>query len=156
MIWRKILKKRLMTILFYVYIVLLAYFLFFSEYLNRGQLAEEHQINTEIFREIKRYCLHWRTVGLKNFMINMPGNILAFAPFGFFLPYLKKEYRRFWIVALMSFLFSQTIEVIQLVTKVGSFDVDDILLNTIGGMLGYLSYKIYLKFKNRKKKGSHG
>ena len=103
MIWRKILKKRLMTILFYVYIVLLAYFLFFSEYLNRGQLAEEHQINTEIFREIKRYCLHWRTVGLKNFMINMPGNILAFAPFGFFLPYLKKEYRRFWIVALMSF-----------------------------------------------------
>ena len=152
MIWRKRLKKKLMTILFYLYIVLLAYFLFFSEDLNRGQVAGEHQINTEIFREIKRYCLHWRTVGLKNFMINIPGNILAFVPFGFFLPYLKKEYRRFWVVTLISFLFSQTIEAIQLVSKVGSFDVDDILLNTIGGMLGYLSYIIFLKFKNRKKK----
>jgi glycopeptide antibiotics resistance protein len=34
------------------------------------------------------------------------------------------------------------VEVTQLVTRVGSFDVDDLLLNTIGGILGYLIYKI--------------
>lgn len=162
MIWRGILKKdnkgskKIATVLFYLYIIVLTYFLFFSEYLNRDQLAEEYRINTVFFQEIKRYFVHWRAVGLKSFMINIPGNILAFVPFGFFLPYIKKVYRRFWRVALLTFFFSQTIEVTQLVTKVGSFDVDDILLNTVGGMLGYLAYKVHKKIRNRKRKDSYG
>ncbi len=41
-------------------------------------------------------------------------------------------------MTLISFEFSLLIECIQLVSKVGSFDVDDMILNTLGGSLGYL------------------
>jgi len=41
-----------------------------------------------------------------------------------------------------SFELSLLVELIQLVTKVGSFDVDDIILNTIGGAIGYIVYKV--------------
>ena len=37
---------------------------------------------------------------------------------------------------------SLCVEIIQLFTRVGSFDVDDILLNTIGGVLGYIIFLI--------------
>ena len=41
----------------------------------------------------------------------------------------------------IQFELSLLVELLQLVFKVGSFDVDDLLLNTIGGLLGYLVYK---------------
>jgi glycopeptide antibiotics resistance protein len=43
---------------------------------------------------------------------------------------------------LLSFLFTLGIELTQLVLRVGSFDVDDIFLNTVGGILGYLAYQV--------------
>ena len=48
------------------------------------------------------------------------------------------------------------VEVMQLLTKVGSFDVDDILLNTVGGVIGFLIYmtgdlKTRSHVRNRKK-----
>lgn len=144
--------KKVVTILFYLYIISLTYFLFFSEYLNRGDIAQDYRMNTELFREIKRYLLYWRVLGIRSFMINIPGNIIAFMPFGFLVPYINEKYRRFWTMAILSFFFSQTIEVVQLITKVGCFDVDDIFLNTIGGIIGYICYKIFAGTKNKKRK----
>jgi len=43
-------------------------------------------------------------------------------------------------MVFFSFEFSLLVETIQLVSKVGSFDVDDLLLNTIGGAIGYLNF----------------
>ena len=55
-------------------------------------------------------------------------------PFGFVLPVISRNQRKFWKVTLLSFLTSLLVELIQLVSKVGSCDVDDMLLNTLGGM----------------------
>ena len=41
---------------------------------------------------------------------------------------------------ILTFVFSSMIEIIQLYTKIGVFDVDDIILNTLGGFVGYLIY----------------
>ena len=46
---------------------------------------------------------------------------------------------------LYTFGLSLAIELIQLVSKVGSFDVDDLMLNTLGGVLGYLTFLCYKK-----------
>ena len=56
------------------------------------------------------------------------------------------------MTVLYSFELSLLVELLQLVFKVGSFDVDDLLLNTIGGLLGYLVYKglLYLWKKYEK------
>ena len=53
-------------------------------------------------------------------------------------------------MTLISFEFSLLIECIQLVSKVGSFDVDDMILNTLGGSLGYLCFWVARKWKKRR------
>ena len=52
---------------------------------------------------------------------------------------------------LLGFLLSLGVEVVQLLTRVGTFDVDDVLLNTIGVALGYVVYLIehYIRFGRR-------
>lgn len=57
------------------------------------------------------------------------------------MPVLAKKSNRILTVFLLSFILSLLIETTQLVFKVGSFDVDDLLLNSIGGILGYLAYR---------------
>lgn len=59
--------------------------------------------------------------------------------------------RRWYNAILLCFLLSLCIEVSQLVFKVGSFDVDDLLLNTLGGALGYMINRIVQKIRIRRK-----
>ena len=70
-------------------------------------------------------------------------------PFGFFLPAFSRKCKEIWYVLLYSFELSLLVETIQLVTKVGSFDVDDLLLNTIGGVCGYLVYGSLQKIRRK-------
>jgi len=135
--------KKLSWVLFTVYLILMAYFLFFSEYLNRSTLGTEYRYNLTLFREVKRsfWCLH---AGNQDyFILNFVFNIVAFIPFGFFLPFLSRERkgRKFLYVMFSAFLFTLSIEVLQLVLKVGTFDVDDIFLNTVGGFIGFILFK---------------
>ena len=74
---------------------------------------------------------------------NLIGNIVLFIPLGILLPLLFKGTRALWKILIISFLVSLAFEVIQLITVLGSFDVDDILLNTTGGVIGYLFFKLF-------------
>lgn len=88
------------------------------------------------FKEIFRY-----EIFSKEFIRNVIGNILLFLPFGFYAKYyFKKE--KLPLITIFTILTSLTIELIQ--TKIGrTFDIDDIILNTLGGIIGYLIYKVY-------------
>ncbi len=92
-------------------------------------------------------------IGGMSFVINVVGNIAAFIPLGFFIPVLYREqrknkviighyFRSFLFVTFLGMLFSMTVESIQIIAKVGSFDVDDLFLNTIGVIIGYFGYVI--------------
>lgn len=92
-------------------------------------------------------------------MLNFIMNIVAFIPFGIFLPIISKNKhaKNFFYTLLSTLQFTLLIELCQLMMKVGTFDVDDILLNTIGGIIGYLVFGIaYLLFKLMRKVYSHG
>jgi glycopeptide antibiotics resistance protein len=71
---------------------------------------------------------------------NIGGNIIGFMPLGILLPALFFSLKSIWRVALVSFCISLVFETTQLLTGLGSFDVDDIILNTAGGILGYIVY----------------
>jgi glycopeptide antibiotics resistance protein len=73
---------------------------------------------------------------------NTLGNILIFLPLGIFLPLLFKRYSRFSKVVVASIVISFTIETLQIILKIGQFDIDDVILNTIGSILGFLLLKI--------------
>ena len=63
-------------------------------------------------------------------------NILLFVPFGYLLPLLWKRADRWWRVVLCGFVLSLGIELIQLVTHLGMFDLDDLMNNSLGAFLG--------------------
>ena len=88
----------------------------------------------------------------------LASNVLAFVPFGLFLPLLVKRMRAPGKILLLGFEFSLLVEIVQLFSKVGSFDVDDILLNTLGVVLGYAGFRFFqaLRVHNSRKKVDHG
>ena len=75
------------------------------------------------------------------FLINIVGNMVAFMPFGFFLPIISRRSRKWYNTVSFGLIFSLILETLQLIFKVGSFDVDDMLLNTVGAGLGFLVYR---------------
>ncbi|MCY6353799.1 VanZ family protein [Clostridium sp. ZS2-4] len=76
---------------------------------------------------------------------NVLGNIVLFFPLGFMLPVLSKKSQGIFKVSFVGFLVSLLLESIQLVTNLGAFDVDDLILNTLGTLIGILAYKV-IKF----------
>lgn len=70
-------------------------------------------------------------------VINLAGNVVMFIPLGIFLPRLWEGLRRFRKVLLSAALIIIAVELIQLFTLVGSCDIDDLILNLIGTVIGY-------------------
>jgi glycopeptide antibiotics resistance protein len=79
-------------------------------------------------------------------------NVVLFVPFGFFLPLLYKKYHHIRTVALTGFLFSLSVEIVQMFGW-GATDINDLITNTIGACLGYFVYYLLSKaFPNNLRK----
>ena len=141
--------RLLCRVLFALYIAGLVYFLFFAEMLDRTGIERSYRYNLIPFREIRRFIVYADLLGPVAVISNLFGNIAIFMPFGFLVPILGRKKRNFWFTSLLSFALSLAVECIQLVTRTGCFDVDDIFLNTIGGMLGYLVYALVQRKRDR-------
>lgn len=70
-------------------------------------------------------------------LIYLVGNLTGFAPLGFLLPALFKRPRKFPMFLITVLLAISVLELVQLMTMRGSFDIDDIILNTVGACLGF-------------------
>lgn len=125
-------KTSLLYICFLSYVLLLLYLLFFSAY--RQSVEGEIAYNLVPFRTIGAYFHNFDGFSLTDPFI---GNVLAFLPFGFFLPTFWKMVNSVYKAILGTFLLSLSVEGSQFIFRVGAFDVDDLLLNTLGGGLGF-------------------
>ena len=65
-------------------------------------------------------------------------NVLLYIPMGYLLPFVWKKMRHIWIITVIGFLCSCATEFAQLYFRIGYFQVDDIVCNTIGTMIGAL------------------
>src|SRR5689334_10817990 len=73
------------------------------------------------------------------------GNFIMLLPFGIYLPLLYKRLRNisgFFVVLVISFLVSVSIETLQLATNYRSTYIDDVILNTAGACAGYILYQL--------------
>ena len=127
-------------VLFIVYILFLLYFLIFSDWYGRSGVMDYYHYNLTPLKEIKRFWEYREQLGFWA-IINLAGNVLIFLPFGFFKSMASRN-RRFWETVMDGFLLSLLVEVFQLLSKVGRFDVDDLILNTSGVMIGYFIFVI--------------
>lgn len=105
-----------------------------------------HRANFEWFRTIKLYTRYWDHKELNSFG-NLIGNVLIFIPFGYMMPRLFEKSKKLIIFLLQLLTLILGLELIQLYTNFGVFDVDDILLNCLGGLIGYILYKIVNSLK---------
>ena len=103
---------------------------------------ESYSNNFIPFKEIMRYSLT-----SKLFYKNVLGNVLLFIPFGYFVNNILKN-KKILINILITLVTSVSIELIQI--YIGrSFDIDDIILNIVGGLIGYFIYKFLDYIKNK-------
>ena len=78
------------------------------------------------------------------------GNLLAFVPFGVLVPMMVNiGYYKFIGIFLISIL---SLEILQMITYLGSFDVEDIIINSMGATIGFFSYKIGSRCKSVSRK----
>lgn len=69
-------------------------------------------------------------------------NIVLFTPLGFFCPLISKRYRRVKNTVFTGFGLSLTIELAQLFTMYRATDIDDLITNTAGTLLGYVCFRL--------------
>ncbi|MDL2323905.1 VanZ family protein [Ruminococcaceae bacterium OttesenSCG-928-A16] len=103
-----------------------------------------HRLQTGTDINLIPFKSNWQFVTSNNWehaFLNLAGNVLIFSPIGFFLPLLWQRWQRFYKVALCGLAFTCFIEFSQLFIARYT-DVDDIILNVLGTMLGYGVYAL--------------
>lgn len=124
-----VLYKELLSLVFVIYIMCLFQVVTFQDSVSWSSN------NFIPFKEILRY-----NMGSRLFFKNVLGNMLMFLPYGFFISYILDS-KKVYLPVFLTILASCSIEVVQMV--IGRvFDVDDILLNVLGGVCGYLIYSL--------------
>ena len=131
--------------IFIIYIItLIQLTLFDSDYgrsgLNIFGLNKENLENNNLvpFKTITLYISRQDRVAI----VNLLGNLVAFAPMGIFLPLLFKKQNKLKNFILTNIAIILTIESLQFLSLSGSFDIDDLILNLLGALLIYRLYKI--------------
>lgn len=122
-----VLHKEVKMLFFLFYILLLYYVVTFQDN-NYGTN------NFTPFKEMFRY-----SINSKMFLKNVLGNVILFVPLGIFSSYYIRN-KTFIPVFLISFVVSCSIEFAQSMID-RTVDVDDVILNVLGGILGYVLYK---------------
>ncbi len=104
-------------------------------------------INLLPLETVRRF---WRYGSRQQLLVNLAGNVAVFVPLGLLPPALWRGLRRLWKTALLCCVCSCLIEFFQLFIG-RSVDVDDVILNTLGGILGYLLFALFWALFSRRK-----
>lgn len=140
---------------FFVYVFavlqLTGYFILFKEISSHGwwdkmnyRIEKHDHVNFEPFKTMGIY---------ETFDKQILGNLVMLLPLGIYLPMIFNRLRNpynFFVVLLICFLVSVGIEILQLATNFRSTDIDDVILNTLGGGAGFLIFQLLKTFINPK------
>lgn len=134
--------KTYLSILFGVYLITLVYCMFFGfgrPHLEVEQIYRYSLVPTRIPLWIPNHL----SLDILQLWIFSLGNLLAFVPFGLLIPLLfKNHFSTYRSFIFLFVLFIVCMEILQMATYLGSFDSEDIIINTIGATIGFIAYKI--------------
>ena len=146
-------KKNILKFIFFFYLLVLVRIVIFKYPLgNYVEIVRQwspdvfwqglYHSNFTLFKTIRMYITYW---GRINSFENLVGNVAVFLPFGCFLPRVCRWANHWFMVSCAALFFSLGIELFQLFSAFGAFDVDDLLLNVSGALLGYWVHIISTK-----------
>ncbi len=134
-------KRQLAETVIYAVFALYMLILFYILFLDRS-MGGERPVQPVPFEGI-RQCFYespWST-----FVLNVFGNVAIFVPLGVFLPLLRRKDKRVLSNLMLIALASIMAESIQWMFALGVADVDDVILNTLGGFIGIMGYKFIVR-----------
>ena len=134
------LKKIIILMLFIMYIIIVICATFFSR--NKGYTGK---INLSLFNSYREAYF----TGSESNWINIILNIMLFVPMGFFLPLLSNKLNKNYITISIGLLITLSIEILQTVTTLGIFEIDDIFNNVLGTLIGYGIINIIMIITNK-------
>lgn len=141
-------KQMLFRFLFVVYVAAMIWLLFGQRW--GTDIYTENKasaMNLEPFATVRMYGRILRFGSdislLRHAVINLVGNVVMFVPMGFYAPYLVRELRKFWKAMLLLFCIIVTVEIVQYFTFLGTCDVDDLILNMAGVLIGWISWRVH-------------
>lgn len=140
-------RNKVFYLLFWVYLIIAAKILVFRYPLTDILRLWDKRVityglssaNFIPFKTIKMYIRYRSSL---NSFANLFGNLFILTPLGILLPFAWKKKHSVFLITAVGFLVSMAVETLQLVLGVGAFDVDDLILNTLGVIVGYVLYKI--------------
>ena len=140
--------KTLRRLAFGAYCLLMVYLLFLQR--GRSPIFGGGYVKTMLANlnlrpgaEIQRFLRVWNDpMYHRAAVVNLVGNIVMFIPLGFCLPWANAPLRRFWKTLLVSAGVIILVEAVQLVTLLGHCDVDDLILNVFGVVIGYVIWRL--------------
>lgn len=107
--------------------------------------GEIYRANLVPFKTISGYIKLIAKGTIRNIaVLNLGGNLLLALPFALYLPYYFKPLRKWWKTFFLVVIIILIIELVQLVSGRGSFDIDDLILNSLGVLLGYGMWSLRL------------
>ena len=86
-------------------------------------------------------AIYWRNLGSEFWMRNLFGNLALLLPLGLLGPIALPALDRWWRIALVAVLYSVAIELIQRLVPARSADVDDVIVNVAGALIGWVIYR---------------
>lgn len=129
------------TFVFIIYLSCLIYLTLFAEEYGRGFV--QRGINIAPLKTVMLYLTSPYN-NTNNTIMNIAGNIVAFMPMGFLLP-ISTRFKNFTKVIIIVLIATICIETLQYIIGAGVADIDDVILNTLGGVMGYIIYKIFVR-----------
>lgn len=137
--------KLLVHVTFVVYLYLLYLVLFDRPYGYNVPFDEYlvYSVNIIPFKTIIEYvfALFNGTMSIGVAIENLSANLLVFMPMGVYLSYYFKNNLSLKVCTIILTLMIVLVEISQLIFRIGFFDIDDVILNVLGGIIGYLLFK---------------
>ncbi|WJQ82721.1 VanZ family protein [Brevibacillus brevis] len=163
----KYFRKWVMS-LFCMYVAVLSYYLLLSpeRWESRAFMVEWKErmlaygapqysqpfLNTNLFHTLVDYVYRYDKYNVDILVFNLAGNVILFVPLGLLVPLLFLRFQNIHRVFFLTLFVSLIIETLQLLLSLGSFDVDDLLLNVLGGLIGYGMFRLGTALIYRRRK----
>ena len=129
-----------------------SYVVFVLYYTVLGRITqEEYEFQIYIYKSYKNLFEEFGSHSLRQVILN----IVMLIPFGFLMPIVIKIKRKYLITLLSALAFIFYIESMQLIMKCGAFEIDDIINNFVGAVIGMLIYMLLNRIIQKREKGNH-
>ena len=115
------------------YVIIMIRLLFLA---GRSHYLDSYRYNLIPLKTIKQYVINREYYNSETWIKNLFGNIILFIPLGLSIPILNHRFLKVLPFLILNLLILLSVELIQVFSRVGTFDVDDIILNILGALIG--------------------